>query len=162
MISDYFCMPANQKADEEKRIEYTRERISEVKDFLSSLLPYDLRSESSIHAMHDCNVDYEMVLGGEWAVFAHYGTDGKVQVVFNRNHWQRSVDVFQQEHRCKIAEIDYLYLLMQVLRSDRGIDVRPCDGSLSIGLWHRGQQDDAPDYQFVSTEASYRSLTYAQ
>lgn len=49
----------------------------------------------------------------------------------------RKTEEFQREHRCKIAEIDYLYLLMQVLRDERGVDVRPADSSLSIGLWHR-------------------------
>ena len=35
MVSQFFNLPANQKADEEKRIAYTQEKIKLVKDMLS-------------------------------------------------------------------------------------------------------------------------------
>ena len=139
MISDYFYMPAAQKATEEQRIEFTQGRLGEVKGFLSSLIPSDLRCREAVLAMAPEGVErsYECRAGTDWTVFAHYGHDGRTEVVFNRNHFARKAEEFQREHRCKIAEIDYLYLLMQVLRDERGIDVRPADSSLSIGLWHR-------------------------
>jgi len=140
MISDYFYMPANRKCSEEDRIKFSQERLGEVRKFLCDefLSEHMVPPVFRLDASHESWTFYRGDFGRkEWVVHVYYtGNDEGAVVTFNRNYWDARVAAFQEEHKCKIAEIDYLYLMMQELRS-RGFDVRPADSTLSIGIWHR-------------------------
>lgn len=121
MISNYFYLQ-KQKASEEERIKFYQERLTEVKEWLS----HDFVRERP-GAYHYATLDGEIRF---WKLIV---TDDH-KVFINRNWWNRSVEWFCQEHRCKLEEIDLLYIIMQVYR-DLGYDVKPVDHSLCITLF---------------------------
>lgn len=140
MISDYFYMPANRKCSEEDRIKFSQERLGEVRKFLCDeflserMVPPVFRASSAQEDWTFYRGDFSRK---DWVVHVFYdGTGEGAVVTFNRNYWDARVAAFQEARKCKIAEIDFLYLMMQELRS-RGFGVRPADSTLSIGLWHR-------------------------
>ena len=118
MISQFFYLPANQKVDEEKRIAFTQERIKTVKDFLS---------EHFLSARYKNGNPY-VYDNKEW--YVHVGES----VIINLNYWNEKIDEFQSKNRCKIEQIDYLYLLTQLWRDVNGRKISLADGTLSIGL----------------------------
>ncbi len=121
MISNYFYLQ-KQKATEEERIQFYQERMAEVKDWLINDF---VRERPGKYSYADLDGDILF-----WKLIV---TDDH-RVSINRNWWNRSVDWFCREHRCKLEEIDLLYIIMQVYRS-MGYDVKPVDGSLCITLF---------------------------
>lgn len=121
MISPFFYLQ-KQKATEEERIQFYQERMAEVKDWLINDF---VREQPGKYSYAD--------LDGDILFWKLVVTDDHM-VSINRNWWNRSVDWFCREHRCKLEEIDLLYIIMQVYRS-MGYDVKPVDGSLCVTLF---------------------------
>lgn len=121
MISPFFYLQ-KQKATEEERIQFYQERMAEVKDWLINDF---VRERPGKYSYADLDEDILF-----WKLIV---TDDH-RVSINRNWWNRSVDWFCREHRCKLEEIDLLYIIMQVYRS-MGYDVKPVDGSLCVTLF---------------------------
>lgn len=139
MVSDYFYMPANRKCSEEDRIRFTQERLAEVRKFLRDEFLSD-RMVPPVYRVSAADEEWTFYKGdsprNDWVVHVFYtGEEGSV-VTFNRTFWDDRVAAFQEARKCKIAEIDLLYIMMQDLQS-RGFPVRPADSTLSISLWHR-------------------------
>lgn len=122
MISQYFYLPANQKATEEECVRYTQERLAEV----DAWLRHDFVRE------HPGSYSYATLEGKivGWKIIV---TPDR-RICINRNWWNMAVDWFCQEHRCKLEETDLLYRLMLLYRL-QGFDVKPVDGSLCITLF---------------------------
>lgn len=118
MLSQFFYLPANQKVDEEKRIAFTQEKIKLVKDFLSQHF-LSARYKNG----HPFEFDEK-----NWQVYV-----GE-QVVINQNYWNEKIDEFQATNRCKIEQLDYLYLLMQLWRDVNGRKLSVSEGTLGISL----------------------------
>lgn len=121
MISNYFYLQ-KQKATEEERIQFYQERMAEVKDWLINDFVRERPGKYSYADLDGDNLFWKLVV-----------TDDH-RVSINRNWWNRSVDWFCREHRCKLEEIDLLYIIMQVYRS-MGYDAKPVDGSLCVTLF---------------------------
>lgn len=140
MISDYFYLPATKKwCSEEERIKFSQERLGEVRKFLCDEFLSE-RMVPPVYRAASAEEDWTFYKGDfsrkDWVVHVFYtGEEGAV-VTFNRNYWDARVAAFQESRKCKIAEIDYLYMMMQELRS-RGFHVCPADSTLSISLWYR-------------------------
>lgn len=121
MISNYFYLQ-KQKATEEERIQFYQERMAEVKDWLINDFVRESPGKYSYADLDGDILFWKLIVTDDHRVF------------INRNWWNRSVDWFCQEHRCKLEEIDLLYIIMQVYRS-MGYDVKPVDGSLCVTLF---------------------------
>ena len=119
MLSQFFYLPANQKVDEEKRIAFTQEKIKLVKDFLS---------QHFLSARYKNGHPYEFD-EHDWQVYV-----GE-KVVINQNYWNAKIDEFQATNRCKIEQLDYLYLLMQLWRDVNGRKLSISEGTLGISLY---------------------------
>lgn len=119
MLSQFFYLPANQKVDEEKRIAFTQEKIKLVKDFLS---------QHFLSAHYKNGHPYEFD-EHDWQVYV-----GE-KVVINQNYWNAKIDEFQATNRCKIEQLDYLYLLMQLWRDVNGRKLSISEGTLGISLY---------------------------
>lgn len=119
MLSQFFYLPANQKIDEEKRIAFTQEKIKLVKDFLSQHF-LSARYKNG----HPFEFDEK-----NWQVYV-----GE-QVVINQNYWNAKIDEFQSANRCKIEQLDYLYLLKQLWRDVNGRSLSIADGTLGVSLY---------------------------
>ena len=139
MVSDDFYMPANRKSSEEEKIKFSQDRLAEVRKFLCDEFLSE-RMVPPVYRAASAEEDWTFYKGdsprNDWVVHVFYtGEEGSV-VTFNRNYWDTRVAAFQEARKCKIAEIDLLYIMMQELQS-RGFPVRPADSTLSISLWHR-------------------------
>ena len=121
MISNYFYLQ-KQKATEEERIAFYQERMTEVKDWLIHDFVRERPGTYHYSSLEGEILFWKMIITDDHRVF------------INRNWWNRAVEWFCQEHRCKLEEIDLLYIIMQVYRS-MGYDVKPVDGSLCITLF---------------------------
>lgn len=119
MLSQFFYLPANQKVDEEKRIAFTQEKIKLVKDFLSQHF-LSARYKNG-HPFEFDEKDWQVYVGE--------------QVVINQNYWNTKIDEFQATNRCKIEQLDYLYLLMQLWRDVNGRKLSVSEGTLGISLY---------------------------
>ena len=119
MLSQFFYLPANQKVDEEKRIAFTQEKIKLVKDFLSQ---HFLSARYKNGHPFEFDENYWQVYVGE-------------QVVINQNYWNAKIDEFQSTNRCKIEQLDYLYLLKQLWRDVNGRSLSIADGTLGVSLY---------------------------
>lgn len=119
MLSQFFYLPANQKVDEEKRIAFTQEKIKLVKDFLS---------QHFLSARYKNGHPFEFD-ENDWQVYV-----GE-QVVINQNYWNAKIDEFQSTNRCKIEQLDYLYLLKQLWRDVNGRSLSIADGTLGVSLY---------------------------
>ncbi len=122
MISQFFYLPATQKATEEERIKFTQERLAETKEWLAHDFVRTQQGSYSIANMNGEIVGWKLLITRRnW-------------VYINRNWWNWAVEWFCTEHKCKLAETDLLYLVMQLYR-ERGFDVKPLDGSLCVTLF---------------------------
>ena len=119
MLSQFFYLPANQKVDEEKRIAFTQEKIKLVKDFLS---------QHFLSARYKDGHPFEFD-ENDWQVYV-----GE-KVVINQNYWNAKIDEFQATNRCKIEQLDYLYLLKQLWRDVNGRSLSIADGTLGVSLY---------------------------
>ena len=119
MLSQFFYLPANQKVDEEKRIAFTQEKIKLVKDFL-----YQHFLSARYKDGHPFEFDEN-----DWQVYV-----GE-KVVINQNYWNAKIDEFQATNRCKIEQLDYLYLLMQLWRDVNGRKLSLSEGILGVSLF---------------------------
>lgn len=119
MLSQFFYLPANQKVDEEKRIAFTQEKIKLVKDFLSQHFLSARYADGHPFAYNETN----------WQVFVGD------KVVINQNYWNSKIDEFQATNRCKIDQLDYLYLLMQLWRDVNGRKLSISEGTLGVSLY---------------------------
>lgn len=119
MLSQFFYLPANQKVEEEKRIAFTQEKIKLVKDFLS---------QHFLSARYKNGHPYEFD-EHDWQVYVGES------VVINQNYWNAKIDEFQATNRCKIEQLDYLYLLMQLWRDVNGRKLSISEGTLGISLY---------------------------
>ena len=119
MLSQFFYLPANQKVDEEKRIAFTQEKIKLVKDFLSQHFLSARYKNGHPFAYNETN----------WQVFVGD------KVVINQNYWNEKIDEFQAQNRCKIDQLDYLYLLMQLWRDVNGRKLSISEGTLGVSLY---------------------------
>lgn len=119
MLSQFFYLPANQKVEEEKRIAFTQEKIKLVKDFLS---------QHFLSARYKNGHPYEFD-EHDWQVYVGES------VVINQNYWNAKIDEFQATNRCKIEQLDYLYLLMQLWRDVNGRKLSVSEGTLGISLY---------------------------
>jgi len=137
MVSDFFYMPSNQKVDEETRIAYTQSRIADVRGLLNEIvfqttftprIP-DIERDEFFAQFNDN--DFTPEWKAAWI-------DNKA--VIERNWWVKKTEEFCQQHRCKIPDTDFLYILMLMFR-DKGIYVRPADCSLTFSY-------KRPDYLF--------------
>ena len=121
MISQFFYIPANQKATEEERIKFTQERVAEVNLWLFHAFVRE-QPGAYRYADIDDSIRWKMLITGDHRVY------------INRNWWNRSIELFCNEHRCKLVETDLVYLLMLLYRKS-GFDVKPVNGSLCISLF---------------------------
>ena len=119
MLSQFFYLPANQKVDEEKRIAFTQEKIKLVKDFLSQHF-LSARYKNG-HPFEFDEKDWQVYVGE--------------QVVINQNYWNTKIDEFQATNRCKIEQLDYLYLLKQLWRDVNGRTLSIAEGTLGVSLY---------------------------
>ena len=119
MLSQFFYLPANQKVDEEKRIAFTQEKIKLVKDFLSQHF-LSARYKNG-HPFEFDEKDWQVYVGE--------------QVVINQNYWNEKIDEFQSTNRCKIEQLDYLYLLIQLWRDVNGRTLSIAEGTLGVSLY---------------------------
>lgn len=119
MLSQFFYLPANQKATEEQRIAFTQEKLKLVKDFLSQHFLSARYADGHPFAYNETN----------WQVFVGD------KVVINQNYWNEKIDEFQAQNRCKIDQLDYLYLLMQLWRDVNGRKLSISEGTLGISLY---------------------------
>ena len=119
MLSQFFYLPANQKVEEEKRIAFTQEKIKLVKDFLSQHF-LSARYKNG-HPFEFDEKDWQVYVGEK--------------VVINQNYWNAKIDEFQATNRCKIEQLDYLYLLMQLWRDVNGRKLSVSEGTLGISLY---------------------------
>ena len=119
MLSQFFYLPANQKVDEEKRIAFTQEKIKLVKDFLS---------QHFLSARYKNGHPFEFD-ENDWQVYV-----GE-KVVINQNYWNAKIDEFQATNRCKIEQLDYLYLLKQLWRDVNGRSLSIANGTLGVSLY---------------------------
>lgn len=119
MLSQFFYLPANQKVDEEKRIAFTQEKIKLVKDFLSQHF-LSARYKNG-HPFEFDEKDWQVYVGEK--------------VVINQNYWNAKIDEFQATNRCKIEQLDYLYLLMQLWRDVNGRTLSIAEGTLGVSLF---------------------------
>lgn len=122
MTSDFFYLPANQKATEEQRVKFTQERLALVSEWISHDF---VRTRPGKYSYAD--------LSGNILFWKIIITDDR-KVLINRNWWNMATDLFCSEHRCKLAEIDILYLTMKAYQA-LGFDVRPADCSLAVTLF---------------------------
>ena len=119
MLSQFFYLPANQKATEEQRIEFTQSKLKLVKDFLSQHFLSARYANGHPFAYNETN----------WQVYVGD------KVVINQNYWNEKIDEFQAQNRCKIDQLDYLYLLMQLWRDVNGRKLSISEGTLGISLY---------------------------
>lgn len=119
MLSQFFYLPANQKATEEQRIAFTQSKLKLVKDFLS---------QHFLSARYKDGHPFEFD-ENDWQVYV-----GE-KVVINQNYWNAKIDEFQSVNRCKIEQLDYLYLLMQLWRDVNGRKLSISEGTLGISLF---------------------------
>lgn len=135
-------MPANQKASEDKRTEFTQERIEEVKQFLYDIVLSQTFLPDIPSSEHDPFFDRFGQKARPWtAVF----TQNKC--VIEWNWWHNNTEEFCSQHKCKIPDIDFFYILMQVFK-ERGIDCRPCDSTMCLSL-------NKPNYIFSEVLNGY-------
>lgn len=119
MLSQFFYLPANQKATEEQRIAFTQSKLKLVKDFLSQ---YFLSARyENVHPFAYNETNWQVYVGDK--------------VVINQNYWNEKIDEFQATNRCKIEQLDYLYLLMQLWRDVNGRKLSISEGTLGISLY---------------------------
>lgn len=122
LISSFFYLPANGKYTEEERVAFTRARLAEVNEWLSHDFVRDRPG-----GYHYADMDGEII---RWKMLI---TDDR-KVYINRNWWNMCIDWFCEEHKCKLADTDLLYLVMLLYRQI-GFDVKPVDGSLCVSLF---------------------------
>ena len=138
MISDFFYLN-KPKATEDVRIAYYQNQLGKVQDMLSQKFFKPEPAYKEAYLNHT-KVTYIATSGQDWIIYVT--TD---QVYINRNWWDREIDRFQQENRCKIPEIDYVCILMRMFH-ECGIMVRPCDGTLCITLYKHWTDEDEFEY----------------
>ena len=130
MVSDFFYLQSMYAA-EEKRIAYTQSRIADVRAFLDEIV-FRTTFRPSIPATER---DPFFAQFGEfpeepWKAAWNAAPDNN-RAVIDRNWWIKKTEEFCATHHCKIPDIDFLYILMQMFR-EKGIDVRPADCSLTF------------------------------
>ena len=143
MISDFFYMPVNQKASEDKRTEFTQERIEEVKQFLYDIVLSQTFLTEISAAEHDPFFDqFGAHKPKPWtAVF------NKNKCVIEWNWWHNRTEEFCSKHKCKIPDIDFFYILILMFR-ERGFNYRLCDSTLCLSL-------NKPNYIFSEVLNGY-------
>ena len=102
----------NKKVTEEDRIKFTQDRIKSVREFLTKVVFQQVFIPEITPYEHDSFFDQFDRTPHPWN--AAWTTN---RMVINYNWWYKNVDEFCTERRVKIPDIDFFYILMQMLSS---------------------------------------------
>lgn len=147
MISEYFYDP-NKKHSEEQKIEFSTNRIKDLKDYIYSYLFHHIEplkapegTSIPISIISDQNSFKASLNKNEnlvWTVISNknFYDSSKDRFYINQKYFEKFTTEWSQKTKTKLEYIDWCYLIMQVVRTrtedNPGYNVSWCDSTMAI------------------------------